>query len=343
MNTNRQRAGASILIWFVRIWGVCFIVFLSAPIGWSQETSVTIGTGGVTGVYYPTGKAIAAIVNRTTENHGVMVRFESTGGSVFNINAIMMGDLELGIVQSDRQYQAWNGLKDWKDRGSQKRLRSICSLHPESVVLLAGDDSGIETLDAVIGKTVNVGNPGSGPRGNAVDLMQSCGIDWRSQVNILGIRAEESAGLLQKGRVDAFFYTVGHPNDAIQEAIEGRRKVHFVPLTGACIDRLVSQWPYYAKTYIPVDFYPGVRNKKNVDTFGVKATFCTNSHIPEKIVYTVVREIFENLEAFKKSHPAYGTLTKANMLEALSAPLHPGALKYYREAKIRIPEALLPE
>ncbi len=145
MNTNQQRTGCIPLIWLIRLWAVCFFVIIFAPVCLSRETSVTIGTGGVTGVYYPTGKAVAAIVNKNKENHGVMARFESTGGSVFNINAIMMGDLEFGIVQSDRQYQAWNGRKDWKDRGPQKKLCSICSFHPESVVLLAGDDSGKES------------------------------------------------------------------------------------------------------------------------------------------------------------------------------------------------------
>ena len=308
-----------------------------APTNVHAENIVTIGTGAVTGVYYPTGKAIAKIVNKKGKKHGVQVKVESTGGSVFNVNAIIVGDLEFGIVQSDRQYQAWNGIKDWKDRGPQKKLRSICSFHPESIVLIAGDDTGIKTLIDLKGKHINIGNLGSGSRGNAIDAMLSCGIEWRRELSAEGIRAADSAKLLQNGRIDAFFFTVGHPNELIKEATAGKRKVHFVPLTGDCIDQLVAKWLYYAKAYIPISFYPMARNKENVETFGVKATFCTSADVPENVVYIITREIFNNLEDFKKLHPAYGVLIKHNMLEALSAPIHPGALKYYKEAGLTIP------
>ena len=332
----RAQTKKDLMIYIALLLGFFFFTG-PAPTNVHAENIVTIGTGAVTGVYYPTGKAIAKIVNKKGKEHGVQVKVESTGGSVFNVNAIIVGDLEFGIVQSDRQYQAWNGIKDWKDRGPQKKLRSICSFHPESVVLMAGDDTGIETLIDLKGKHINIGNLGSGPRGNAIDAMQSCGIEWRRELSAEGIRAADSAKLLQNGRIDAFFYTVGHPNESIKEATAGKRKVHFVPLTGDCIDQLVAKWLYYAKAYIPISFYPMARNKENVETFGVKATFCTSADVPENVVYIITREIFNNLEDFKKLHPAHGVLIKHNMLEALSAPIHPGAMKYYKEAGLTIP------
>jgi len=325
-------------IFYIPVWLGLFILIECAPTKLQGEnTSVTIGTGGVNGVYYPTGKAIAKIVNKMRQEYNIQVNVEATGGSVLNVNAIMAGDLEFGIVQSDRQYQAWNGIRHWKDRGPQKKLRSICSFHPESVVLVAGDDTGIEKLIDLKGKHITIGTLGSGPRDNAIDVMQSCGIDWRSELYTESIRAADSAKLLQDSKIDAFFYTSGHPNDLIKEATERKRKVHFVPLTGDCIDQLVAKWSYYAKAYVPISFYPLVRNKKDVETFGVKATFCTNADVPKKVVYRITREIFNNLEDFKKLHPAYGTLTKNNMLKALSAPIHKGAMKYYKEVGMTIP------
>jgi TRAP transporter TAXI family solute receptor len=332
----RAQTKKDLMIYIALLLGFFFFTG-PAPTNVHAENIVTIGTGAVTGVYYPTGKAIAKIVNKKGKEHGVQVKVESTGGSVFNVNAIIVGDLEFGIVQSDRQYQAWNGIKDWKDRGPQKKLRSICSFHSESIVLIAGDDTGIETLIDLKGKHINIGNLGSGSRGNAIDAMLSCGIEWRRELSAEGIRAADSAKLLQNGRIDAFFYTVGHPNESIKEATAGKRKVHFVPLTGDCIDQLVAKWLYYAKAYIPISFYPMARNKENVETFGVKATFCTSADVPENVVYIITREFFNNLEDFKKLHPAYGVLTKHNMLEALSAPIHPGAMKYYKEAGLTIP------
>jgi len=247
----------------------------------------------------------------------------------------MAGDLEFGLVQSDRQYQAWNGIKDWKDKGPQKKLRAICSFHPESITLVAGDDSGIDNFMDLKGKHVNIGNPGSGQRGNSTDAFAACGIDWKTDLRAEGLKADESAKFLQDGRIDAFFYTVGHPNGSIKQATSGRRKVHIVPVTGACIDKLVAKWPFYAKAYVPIKFYPMASNKKDVDTFAVKTTFCTSADIPDDVVYAITKEVFDNLESFKKLHPAYGILTKKTMLEALSAPIHPGAMKYYKEVGLK--------
>ncbi len=298
----------------------------------SQQTRfVTIGTGGVTGVYYPTGGAISKMVNQKREDYNLRATVESTGGSVFNVNAIMEGDLEFGIVQSDRQYQAYNGTDDWKDN-PQKKLRAVFSIHPESVTIVAGADTGIKSVPDLKGKIVNIGNPGSGQRGNAIDLFEAAGIDWEKDLDARGIKAAESAGMLQDGRIDAFFYTVGHPNGSIKEAAAGARKVRFVTVDKGIVDKLVSKYPYYAPAEIPLKMYPGVENESDVPTFGVKATLCTSEDVPEDVVYAITREVFENLDEFKTLHPAYEVLARENMLQGLSAPLHPGAIKYYKEA-----------
>ncbi len=298
----------------------------------AKTTFITIGTGGITGVYYPTGGAIAKIVNNKRKEYGIRCTVESTGGSVFNVNAIMAGDLEFGVVQSDRQYQAINGMKEWKDAGPQKDLRAVFSIHPESVTLCAAVDAEIKTIRDVKGKIVNIGNPGSGQLGNSKDALDAFGIDWEKDIKAEQVKASEAPGLLQDGRIDAFFYTVGHPTGAFKEATAGRRKVRFVSIAGPEIDALIKKFPYYAKSYVPVDQYPGAVNESNVDTFGVKATFVTSAKVPDNVVYAITKEVFENFEDFKKLHPAYAVLTKESMLEGLSAEIHPGAMKYYKEA-----------
>ncbi|WP_373500769.1 TAXI family TRAP transporter solute-binding subunit [Desulfococcus sp.] len=298
-----------------------------------RSAFVTIGTGGTTGVYYPAGNAIARIVNPGWGDHGVRCTVESTAGSVFNVNAILAGDLEFGIVQSDRQYQACNGLEEWAAKGPQERLRAVFSLHPESVTLMASVDSGIRTLADLKNKRVNIGNPGSGQRQNAIDALEAAGLDYEKDMKAEGIKADEAPVLLQEGRIDAFFYTVGHPSQAFFDAAAGAAKVRFVPVTGPGIDRLVAEKSYYAKCVVPVDLYPGVAYPaEQVDTFGMKATFMTSAEVPEDVVYTITRIVFENLEAFRKLHPAFQTLTRDGMLEGQSAPIHPGAMRYYREA-----------
>jgi len=297
----------------------------------AKTTFVTIGTGGITGVYYPTGGAICRIVNKKRDEYGIRCTVESTGGSVFNINAVLAGDLEFGIAQSDRQYQAINGLAEWKDKGPQKDLRAIFSIHPESITLVAAEDAGIKSIKDLKGKRVNIGNPGSGQRQNSIDALEAFGISWEKDLQAEQVKAAEAPGLLQDGRIDAFFYTVGHPSGAIKEATAGRRKVRIVPIEGPELDGLLKKYPYYARAVVPIKFYPGATNKEDVPTFGVKATFVTSAKVPENVVYAIVKEVFDNLEEFKKLHPAYSVLTKENMLEGLSAPFHPGALKYYKE------------
>jgi len=290
---------------------------------------VTMGTGGVTGVYYPTGGAISKLVNAKRKEYNLRMTVESTGGSVFNVNALMNGDLEMGVVQSDLQYQAYKGLGEWAGT-PQTKLRAMFAIHPEAVTILSAADKKINSVADLKGKVVNIGAPGTGQRVNALDLFAAAGIDEKD-VTIEGIKPAEAAGMLQDGRIDAYFYTVGHPNGSIKEAVAGARKVAFVPVDAKLVAKLVAEQPYYAPADIPVAQYPGVTNTADVPTFGVKATICTSSDVPDDVIYTVTKEVFENIEELRKLHPALAVLTRENMMQGLSAPLHPGAIKYFKE------------
>lgn len=290
---------------------------------------VTIGTGGITGIYYPTGGAIAKIVNKKRDVYGIRATVESTGGSAFNINAVLAGDLEFGVAQSDRQYEAINGLAEWKDK-PQKDLRAVFSIHPETLTLVAAVDSGIKTIKDLKGKKVNIGNPGSGTRQQSINAIEAAGLDYQKDMQAEEIKAAEAPGLLQDGRIDAFFYTVGHPNGAIKEACAGKRKVRFVVIP--VDDAFLKKFPYYAKAAVPKKMYPNSANEVDTPTFGVKATFVTSAKVPDDVVYAITKEVFDNFEDFKKLHPAYQVLQKENMLEGMSAPIHPGAMKYFKEA-----------
>lgn len=292
---------------------------------------VTMGTGGVTGVYYPTGGAISKLVNAKRKEYNLRMTVESTGGSVFNVNALMNGDIEMGVIQSDIQYQAMKGLGEWEGK-PQAKLRAMFAIHPEAVTILAAADKNIKSVADLKGKVVNIGAPGTGQRVNSLDLFRTAGIDADKDLKTEGLKPAEAAGMLQDGRIDAYFYTVGHPNGSIKEAVAGTRKVSFVPVSAETVKKLVAEQPYYAPATIPVAAYPGVENKEDVPTFGVKATICTSADVPEDVVYNVTKEVFTNLDELRKLHPALDVLTKENMLQGLSAPLHPGAAKYFKEA-----------
>ncbi len=306
------------------------LAFSGAGRAEAKTTFITIGTGGITGVYYPTGGAIAKIVNAKKDKYNIRATVESTGASVFNINAIMSGDLEFGIAQADRQYQAYNGLSEWEGK-PQKDLRAVFALAPEAVTFVAAEDAGIKTLADAKGKVINLGNPGSGNRQNAIDVLQAAGINIEKDLKGEGIKAADAPRMVQDGRIDGFFYTVGHPNGNIKEATAGKRKCRIVSIPD--IAPLTKAFPYYSLTHIDMSQYPEATNKdEDVTTVGMLATLVTSAKVPDDVVYAVTKEIFENLDEFKKLHPALAGLTREGMLEGLTAPLHPGAEKYYKEA-----------
>ncbi|WP_163337415.1 TAXI family TRAP transporter solute-binding subunit [Desulfopila sp. IMCC35008] len=296
----------------------------------ADQQFVTIGTGGVTGVYYPTGGAIARLVNKGKKEHGIRASVESTGGSIYNLNAIAAGELDMGVAQSDWQYHAYHGTSKFKDAGPNKDLRAVFSVHPEPFTVVARTDSGIKNFMDLKDKRVNIGNPGSGQRGTVEVLMNAIG--WKMDAFKLAseLKAAEQSKALCDNKVDAIIYTVGHPNGSIKEATTSCDSV-IVTVDGPAVDKLVAEKDYYRTAVIPGGMYRGT--DADTMTFGVGATFVSSAKVPEEVIYQVVKAVFENFDQFKKLHPAFNNLKKEEMIkDGLSAPLHDGAVKYYKEA-----------
>ncbi len=294
----------------------------------ADQQFISIGTGGVTGVYYPTGGAICRLVNKNRKEHGIRCSAESTGGSIYNINTIRAGELEFGVAQSDWQYHAYNGTSKFADKGAFKDLRAVFSVHPEPVTVIARGGSGIEQLTDAKGKRLNIGNPGSGTRGTWEVIEEALG--WkRSDLKLAAeMKSAETGQAVCDGKIDAYFWLVGHPSALTQESL-ATCDAHLVHVKGKAIDKLVADNPYYRTASIPAGMY---NNKQDIQTFGVGATFVSSAKVPDKVVYTVVKAVFENFADFKKLHPAFANLTEKEMIsDSLSAPLHPGAAKYYKE------------
>ena len=291
---------------------------------------VTIGTGGVTGVYYPTGGAICRLVNKTRKEHGIRCSVESTGGSVYNLNTIRAGELDMGVAQSDWQYHAYNGTSKFKEQGPNKDLRAVFSVHPEPFTVVARKDSGVTDFMQLKGKRVNIGNPGSGQRGTMEVLMGAVG--WTNADFKLAseLKSSEQSKALCDNKIDAIVFTVGHPSGSIKEATTSCDSV-MVSVTGPAVDKLVADNDYYRTSTIPGGMYRGT--DADTQTFGVGATFVSSSKVPNDVIYQVVKAVFENFDEFKKLHPAFANLKPEEMIkDGLSAPLHDGAVKYYKEA-----------
>jgi len=293
-----------------------------------QQRFITIGTGGVTGVYYPAGGAICRLVNRDRAKTGLRCSVESTGGSVANVNLLKSSEIEFGVAQSDVQFNAIKGMGQFKD-GAFSDLRAVFALHPEPFTVVTRKESNITKFEDLKGKRFNVGNPGSGTRASMEELLGAMG--WKMSDFSLAseLRPDEHGPAVCDGKIDGFFYAVGHPSANIQDptTICGAR---LVSLSGPAVDKLVKERPYYAVATIPGGMYPNNPNPTN--TYGVQATVVSSSKVPADVVYAVVKAVFDNLDEFKKLHPALAVLKPEDMIKnGLSAPLHEGALKYYKE------------
>ncbi|MEQ9044294.1 MAG: TAXI family TRAP transporter solute-binding subunit [Sneathiellaceae bacterium] len=295
----------------------------------ADDIYVTIGTGGQTGVYYVVGQSICKLVNRGGDAHSIKCTAPSTGGSVANLNAIRAGDQTMGVAQSDWQYHAYKGSSKFEDQGANDKLRAVFSVHAEPFTVVARADSGIKTFDDLKGKRVNVGNPGSGQRGTMEVVREKKGWTMDDFKLTSELKSAEQSAALCDNNIDAMIFTVGHPSGSIQEATTSCDSV-LVDVTGPVIDELIAANPYYAKAVIPGGMYRGTDD--DTETFGVAATFVSSSDVPDEVVYEVVKAVFDNFDRFQKLHPAFANLKPEDMIKnGLSAPLHPGAEKYYKE------------
>ena len=294
-----------------------------------QAEEIVIGTASRAGVYFQVGQATCRLLNAKTTQHEVVCKAPSTDGSIYNLQQIRAGKLQLGVVQSDWQYRATNGTGIFKSAGPDTDLRALFSVHGEPFTVIARRDAGIKSFDDLKGKRVNIGNPGSGQRATMEVLMDAKG--WDKNVFSLAneLSASEQSLALCHNRVQAMIYVVGHPNASVAQAVDLCDAV-IVEVKRPVVDKLLTDNPYYARTQVPGGLYQG--NPQPIDTFGVKATVVTSTKLSTDAAYLLVKTVFENLDDFKKQHPAFARLEAANMIkDGLSAPLHEGALRYYRE------------
>jgi TRAP transporter TAXI family solute receptor len=293
----------------------------------AQQKFITVGTGGVTGVYYAVGGSICRLVNKDRAKNNLRCSVESTGGSGYNVNTIKAGELDFGMAQSDVQYQSYKGTAAFKEPFPE--MRAVFSVHPEPFTLLARKEANIKSFADLKGKRVNVGNPGSGTRSAMDELLAAENMKLSDLALASELKADEHGPALCDNKIDAFFYGVGHPSANIQDPTTACG-AKLVPITGPAIDALVKKYPYYAYATIPAGMY--ANNPQPTKTYGVLATLVTSSKVPADMVYIVTKAVFDNFDEFKKLHPAFAHLDPKSMIaDGLSAPLHEGAARYYRE------------
>jgi len=293
-----------------------------------QAAKVLIGTGSISGDYDQLGWVICRTINRHTP--GIDCRTHETSGSTSNLTNVQSGSLELGIARSDKHYHAVSrtGSFEFMD-ASYDRIRSLFSLHVDPFTIVALKNSGILHIDDLKGKRINIGNPGSEQRIAMEVVMVAKGWTKKNFQLATELSATQQSLSLCHNRVQAIVSTKAHPNELTRKAL-ALCNANLVDISGSAIDGLVEKNAYYEHTVIPSGVYG--RQENSTKTFGLLATVITSTDVDADLVYQIVKGLFEHFDGFRRMHKSFGSLTPQKMItEGLSAPLHEGALRYYRE------------
>ncbi len=305
------------------------VVALSACAFVISPPDVTIGTGIRSGTHYPLGGSICRLFNLDTETTGKRCAARPSDGPVANIRALRKGSIDVGILASDVLADAVAGVGTFATQGTNLKLRTLFAGHADAFTIVARRESGVRSAAALRGKRINMGRPGSGEQIAIVRIMAALGVAETEFAEVHKLKLVEQYRALCANELDAIFYQVAHPSGLIQAVVRkcGGALVNF---RGPAIDKMLRDHPEYERHVIPGETY--LSNPNDVQTIGVRAVVVTTTRLSNDLAYKITKDIFQNLEDFRRLHPAFTTVSVADMLNAAGhAPFHPGAIRYYRE------------
>lgn len=312
------------------------LMAILAALGWAglsfggKLPFLTIGTGNTTGVYYSAGHAVAKVYNPSAVEHGFRLDAEASNGSVDNINKVLEGTWEFGLAQADMLFKAQEGLAPWQGT-PHKNLRAVAGLYTEAVLFVTRADDNIRTLADLRGKTLNIEAPGSSDHENALLILEAAGLDPQTDLTIREEMTVDASELLKKGDIDAYIFTVGHPNMAIRQDVVSGRKIRLVPVDPPLVEEFTRKRPFLTKTRVNTAYYPGLDDQGDIYTLGVKAILFTKADTPDATVTAVVSELIDNFDRFRRQHPALAEVELNELGRDTVVPLHPGAEAAYRQ------------
>jgi TRAP transporter TAXI family solute receptor len=288
---------------------------------------LTMFTGGTSGTYYAYGGIIASTL--TEKLSGVEITAITSGASAANARAMKNKEAELAIIQNDVLDYAFNGTFVMADDGGMPMLRTIATLYPEVIQVVATKSSGITSVADLKGKRVCVGDAGSGTEANARQVMEAFGLTFADLGKVENLSFGDAATAMQNGTIDASFTTAGVPNPAITE-LNNAIDIVILPISGAEADKLIATYAYYSKYTITDSDYgiPGC------DTVAILATLACTDGLDEDTAYAITKGLFDNQAALAAGHAKGQLLSTENAIKGASIPFHPGALKYYKEVGV---------
>ena len=300
---------------------------LSVPAMATED--LTLATGGTTGTYYAVGGVLATVLNPLLDDVNITVT--STGASKANIQLIDVEEADLATVQNDVMYYAYTGTDLFEEEGAYETFSTVAGLYDETVQIVTCDDS-IQTVADLAGKTVSVGDAGSGVEFNAKQVLAAYDMSF-DDITIVNASFGDSADSLKDGKIDAAFVVAGAPTTAVVD-LATVKDVSLVQLDDEHIEKLQSSYDFYTKTVIPAGTYSGV--DEDATTVSVRATLIASNNVSEDAVYSILKGMFDNQDALIEGHAKFELLSLEDAVKGMSVPFHPGAVKYYAEQGITV-------
>ncbi|MCI1931976.1 MAG: TAXI family TRAP transporter solute-binding subunit [Clostridia bacterium] len=292
----------------------------------ASKQKVTLGTGGTTGTYYAVGGVMATVLNPKLTLSDITVT--STGASKANIQMVEDGEADLATVQNDVMYYAYKGTDLFKDEGAYSNFSAVAGLYAETCQIIATSD--IKSVADLKGKTVSVGDAGSGVEFNARQILAAYGLTF-DDIKVVNASFGDSADSLKDGKIDAAFVVAGAPTTAVTD-LSTTKNINIVSIDDEHADKLIADYPFYTKKTIPAGTYKGVDT--DVPTVSVRATLIASNKLSEDVVYELTKALFENKDELVAGHSKFGELSLQDALNGIQVPIHPGAEKYYKEQGI---------
>jgi len=292
----------------------------------AQVAQLTLAAGGTAGVYYPLSGAMAQVIGQRTG--AVNITVQTTGATVENLHLLAVGDVDLALGQSDTVHYAWNGTELFKE--PIKNFRAIARLYPEPMQAVTYADSPINSIEDLKGRKVSVGPPGGGNLIIVRQILEIYGLSYED-LQPFYLSFAETANYFQDRLIHAFMLTAGTPTAAVQE-ICSFIPIKFIEIKGDKRDKLIKKCPFLSEEIIKSDTYRG--QSKDVETVAVQALFLTREDLPEDIIYTITKGLFENVDEVRQAHYKANDTTLERATEGVSIPFHPGAIKYYKEVGV---------
>jgi len=291
-----------------------------------------LGTGSVQGVYFPVGGVICRLLNRHKSLHNIRCSLESTGGSIYNLTQLREGNFDIVFAQSDWQYHAYKGSSTFREIGANNDLRAVLALEPDPLALIVKTDSEINDFNDLENRSVSFGYARSLQHRIIDDLLAAKGWNDNNFKTVRRMSDTKQVGQLCAGKVEAILLLASSLTDRLRN-LDPDCNLRLVPIQGAEVNKVIQQKPYYrVGKIISKDHF---NSKKDIMSFGLGATFVAMKSASPKAIYHVVKEIVENFKDFQSLHPSLKVISKRDLAHAgLTAPLHPGAIRYYKEARL---------